>query len=90
MTGDTVLGELAASGRALAARTAQQQKWIDNAGIPGVAETLKKAESSAVPLPSNTNSDQLNQLFSQYLVKSINGQQSSADVMKDIAAQLPR
>lgn len=90
MTGDTVLGELAASGRALAARTAQQQKWIDNAGIAGVAETLKKAESSAVPLPSNTNSDQLNQLFSQYLVKSINGQQSAADVMKDIAAQLPR
>ena len=90
MTGDTVLGELAASGRALAARTAQQQKWIDNAEIPGVAETLKKAESSAVPLPSNTNSDQLNQLFSQYLVKSINGQQGAADVMKDIAAQLPR
>jgi multiple sugar transport system substrate-binding protein len=90
MTGDKVLGDLAATGRALAARTAQQQKWIDNAGIPGVAETLKKAEASAVALPSNTNSDQLGQLFSQYLVKSINGQQSAADVMKDISAQLPR
>jgi len=90
MTGDKVLGNLAAAGRALAARTAQQTKWIDNAGIPGVAETLKSAEATAVPMPSNTNSDQLGQLFNQYLVKSINGQQSAADVMKDIAAQLPR
>ncbi|MHC6222652.1 extracellular solute-binding protein [Arthrobacter sp. MMS24-S77] len=90
MTGDKVLGDLAAAGRALAARTAQQPKWIDNAGIPGVAETLKSAEATAVPMPSNTNSDQLGQLFNQYLVKSINGQQSAADVMKDIAAQLPR
>ncbi len=90
MTGDKVLGDLAAAGRALPARTSQQQKWIDNAGIPGVADTLKKAESTAVPLPSNTNSDQLSQLFNQYLVKSINGQQSAADVMKDVAAQLPR
>ncbi len=90
MTGDKVLGDLAAAGRALAARTAQQAKWIDNAGIPGVAETLKSAEATAVPMPSNTNSDQLGQLFNQYLVKSINGQQSAADVMKDVAAQLPR
>ena len=90
MTGDTVLGGLASAGRALPARTAQQSKWIDNAGIPGVAETLKTAASTAVPLPSNTNSDQLSQLFNQYLVKAINGQQSAADVMKDITAQLPR
>ncbi|WP_415854895.1 ABC transporter substrate-binding protein [Sinomonas sp. G460-2] len=89
MTGDKVLSELGAAGRALPARTADQKVWIDNAGIPGVAEALQAAESTAVPMPSNTNSDQLGTLFSQYLPKALNGQQSAASVMKDIAAQLP-
>jgi hypothetical protein len=31
----------------------------------------------------------MGQLFNQYLVKTINGQQPAADVMKDIAAQMP-
>ncbi|MEA5455498.1 sugar ABC transporter substrate-binding protein [Sinomonas sp. JGH33] len=89
MTGDKVLSELGAAGRALPARTADQKVWIDNAGIPGVEEALKAASANAVPMPSNTNSDQLGTLFSQYLPKALNGQQSAASVMKDVAAQLP-
>ena len=89
MTGDKILSELGAAGRALPARTADQKAWIDNAGIPGVDEALKAASANAVPMPSSTNSDQLGTLFSQYLPKAINGQQSAASVMKDIAAQLP-
>jgi ABC-type glycerol-3-phosphate transport system substrate-binding protein len=89
MTGAKILGELGAAGRALPARTAEQQIWIDHANIPGVAETLKTATANAVPIPSNPASEQLGQLFNQYLVKAINGQEPAADVMKDIAAQMP-
>lgn len=89
MTGAKILGELGAAGRALPARTAQQQVWVDHANIPGVADTLKTASANAVPIPSNPASEQLGQLFQQYLVKAINGQQPAAGVMKDIAAQMP-
>ncbi len=89
MSGAKIAGELGAAGRALPARTAQQQVWIDNANIPGVADTLKTASANAVPIPSNPASEQMGQLFNQYLVKTINGQQPAADVMKDIAAQMP-
>lgn len=89
MTGAKILGELGAAGRALPARTAQQQTWIDNANIPGVADTLKAASAKAVPIPSNPASEQLGQLFQQYLVKAVNGQQPAAAAIKDIASQLP-
>ncbi|XAS67615.1 sugar ABC transporter substrate-binding protein [Micrococcaceae bacterium Sec5.7] len=90
MTGEKVLGELATSGRAFAARTAEQSKWIDNAGIPGVGDALIGALKTAIPLPGSPNGDQLGKLLDQYLVKSINGQQSASDVMKDVASQLPK
>ncbi|WP_285725527.1 ABC transporter substrate-binding protein [Psychromicrobium xiongbiense] len=89
MTGDKILSELGAAGRALPARTADQPSWINNAKIPGVDALLKTASSTAAPMPSNTNSDQLGTLFNQYLIKSINGQQKASDVMNDIASQLP-
>ena len=89
MTGAKILGELGSAGRALPARTAQQQLWIDHANIPGVADALKAAEANAVPIPSNQASEQLGQLFNQYLVKTINGQEPAASVMADIASQMP-
>lgn len=90
MTGPDMLGELATEGRALSARTAEQANWFKHAGIPGADATIKAASSTAVPMPSSPNSDQLGQLFNQYLVKSFNGQESAAGVMKDIASQLPQ
>jgi len=89
MTSAKILGELGSAGRALPARTAQQQLWIDHANIPGVADTLKAASADAVPIPSNPASEQLGQLFNQYLVKAINGQEPAASVMADIASQMP-
>ena len=89
MTGAKILGELGSAGRALPARTAQQQLWIDHANIPGVADPLKAAFADAVPIPSNPASEQLGQLFNQYLVKTINGQEPAAAVMAEIAAQMP-
>ncbi|PYI69863.1 sugar ABC transporter substrate-binding protein [Arthrobacter livingstonensis] len=90
MTGPGMLGELATAGRALSARTAEQANWFDHAAIPGADATIKAASTTAVPMPSSPNSDQLGQLFNQYLVKSFNGQDSAAGVMKDIASQLPQ
>ncbi|WP_254787804.1 sugar ABC transporter substrate-binding protein [Curtobacterium sp. MMLR14_010] len=88
MTSEDVLTSLAEQGRAFPARTAAQQTWYDNAGIDGAEDTLKAALEKATPLPGNKQSDQLNQLFTQYAIQAINGQTSGKDTMSSIASQL--
>lgn len=89
MTSAKVLGDLAAAGRAFPGRTAVQQDWFDNAKIDGAKETFDVALKGAVPLPGNKSSDQLSQLFTQYAIQAVNGQESGAKVLSDIAGQLP-
>lgn len=90
MTSAKVLGGLAAEGRAFPGRTSVQQDWFDNAKIEGADETFAVALKGAVPLPGNKNSDQLSQLFTQYAIQAVNGQESGAKVLSDIAGQLPQ
>ncbi|ROP58802.1 MULTISPECIES: sugar ABC transporter substrate-binding protein [unclassified Curtobacterium] len=88
MTSEPVLTSLAKQGRAFPARTAAQQAWYDNAGIDGAEDTLKAALDKATPLPGNKQSDQLNQLFTQYALQAVNGQTSGKDTMSSISSQL--
>ncbi|MGK9147673.1 sugar ABC transporter substrate-binding protein [Plantibacter flavus] len=90
MTSDAVLSKLGEEGRAFPSRTASQSAWFDNAGIAGVDTSFAAAQEGSVPLPGNKNSDQLAQLFSQYAIQAINGQQSGAEVLEQIASQLPK
>ncbi|MCQ8188246.1 ABC transporter substrate-binding protein [Streptomyces rugosispiralis] len=88
MTSQKVLTTLARQGRAFPGRTAAQQTWYENAHIDGVESVLKTAQKASTPLPGNKQSDQLQQLFSQYGIQAVNGQQSGAETMKSIAGQL--
>ncbi|MGV9850817.1 ABC transporter substrate-binding protein [Streptomyces sp. NPDC003442] len=88
MTSQKVLTSLARQGRAFPGRTAAQQTWYENAHIDGVESVLKTAQKASTPLPGNKQSDQLQQLFSQYGIQAVNGQQSGAETMKSIAGQL--
>lgn len=90
MTSDDVLTTLGTEGRAFPARTAAQSAWFDNAGIEGVDASFAAAQEGSVPLPGNKSSDQLAQLFSQYAIQAINGQQSGAEVLDQISSQLPK
>ncbi|MCS4277114.1 ABC-type glycerol-3-phosphate transport system substrate-binding protein [Mycetocola sp. BIGb0189] len=89
MTGEKVLTELASAGRAFPARTAAQPAWFANTGLDGVEETFAAAQKSAIPLPGNPASEQINQLLAQYAIQAINGQSTGAEVLKQIAAQIP-
>lgn len=88
MTSQKVLQALAEQGRAFPGRTAAQQAWYDNAHIAGVESVLKTAQKASTPLPSTKQGDQLGQLFAQYGIQAVNGQQSGAQTMKSIASQL--
>lgn len=90
MTSAKTLGGLAAAGRAFPGRTAVQKDWFDNAKIDGAQDVFDTALKGAVPLPGNKNSDQLGQLFAQYGIQAVNGQQNGAKVMTQIASQLPK
>ncbi|QLH25944.1 sugar ABC transporter substrate-binding protein [Streptomyces sp. Rer75] len=90
MTSQKVLKGLAEQGRAFPGRTAAQQAWYDNANIAGVETVLKAAQKASTPLPGNKQSDQLQQLFFQYGIQAVNGQQSGAQTMKSIAGQLQK
>lgn len=90
MTSQDVLSKLGTEGRAFPARTAAQSAWFDNAGIEGVEDTFAAAQDGSVPLPGNKSSDQLAQLFSQYAIQAINGQQTGAEVLDQISSQLPK
>ncbi|MFZ7089217.1 ABC transporter substrate-binding protein [Curtobacterium sp. RRHDQ10] len=88
MTGEKVLTSLAEQGRAFPGRTAAQPSWYSSAGIEGAETTLKDALAKSTPLPGNKQSDQLSQLFTQYALQAVNGQQSGKDTMSSIASQL--
>jgi multiple sugar transport system substrate-binding protein len=90
MTSEKTLGQLAAAGRAFPGRTAVQKDWFDNAKITGAQDVFDTALKGAVPLPGNKNSDQLGQLFAQYGIQAVNGQQSGEKVMSQISSQLPK
>lgn len=90
MTNEATLSELGEAGRAFPARTAAQEAWFATADIDGLEDAFAAAQSGSVPLPGNKNSDQLAQLFSQYAIQAINGQNSGAETLSQIAGQLPK
>lgn len=89
MTGEEVLTELASSGRAFPGRTASQSAWVEVASdVTNISETLDAARDTALPLPGNPKSDNLDSLLARYAPDAMTGARSGEAVMADIAAQL--
>lgn len=86
LTGPDAEQYLASSGRAFAARTAQQQYWYKNA-VPGADTTLNYALAHSVPEVTTSNWNEASTLFTQYGVKVLSGQQSAASALANIQDQ---
>lgn len=86
LTGPDAEQYLASTGRAFAARTAQQQYWYKNA-VPGADTTLNYALAHSVPEVTTDNWNEAGTLFTQYGVKVLSGQQSAASALADIQDQ---
>lgn len=86
LTGTDAEQYLASSGRAFAARTAQQQYWYQNA-VPGADTTLNYALQHSVPETTTSNWNEVETLFTQYGVQVFAGQQSAASALSNIQNQ---
>jgi multiple sugar transport system substrate-binding protein len=86
LTGPDAEQYLADSGRAFAARTAQQQYWYKNA-VPGAESTLTYANAHSVPEITTANWNQASTLFQQYGVKVVAGQQTAASALATVQQQ---
>src|SRR6266700_1871713 len=86
LTGPDAEQYLADSGRAFAARTAQQQYWYKNA-VPGAESTLTYANAHSVPEVTTPNWNQASTLFQQYGVKVVAGQQTAASALATVQQQ---
>jgi len=89
MTSEKVLSGLADQGRAFPARTAAQPNWMKKASaVAQVDPVMAAAQSSSVPAPGSTKSEQLSQLLSQYVPEVLNGTKPAAEVMANIQSQI--
>lgn len=86
LTGPDAEQYLASSGRAFAARTAQQQYWYKNA-VPGADTTLNYALQHSVPEITTSNWNEVSTLFTQYGVQVLAGQQPAATALSNIQNQ---
>ena len=86
LTGPEAEQYLADSGRAFAARIAQQQYWYKNA-VPGAESTLTYANAHSIPEVTTPNWNQASTLFQQYGVKVIAGQQTAASALSTVQDQ---
>jgi multiple sugar transport system substrate-binding protein len=86
LTGPEALQYLAEQGRAFPARTAQQDSWF-SPELAGAKDGLLAAIENGVPAPATENYQQVNQLFMQYGVEAVNGQQSVPDFLNSVQQQ---
>jgi multiple sugar transport system substrate-binding protein len=86
LTGPEALQYLAEQGRAFPARTAQQDSWF-SPELAGAKDGLLVAIKNGVPAPATENYQQVNQLFMQYGVEAVNGQQSVPDFLNSVQQQ---
>jgi multiple sugar transport system substrate-binding protein len=86
LTGPEALQYLAEQGRAFPARTAQQESWF-SPELAGAKDGLQAAIKNGVPAPATENYQQVNQLFMQYGVEAVNGQQSVPDFLNAVQQQ---
>jgi multiple sugar transport system substrate-binding protein len=86
LTGPEALQYLADQGRAYPARTAQQDAWF-KPELAGAKEGLKAAIENSVSSPATENYTQVSQLFTQYGVQAVNGQQSVPDFLSTVQQQ---
>lgn len=86
LTGPEALQYLAEQGRAYPARTAQQEAWF-SPELAGAKEGLQAAIASGVTSPATENYTQVSQLFTQYGVQAVNGQQAVPDFLNTVQQQ---
>jgi multiple sugar transport system substrate-binding protein len=86
LTGPEALQYLAEQGRAFPARTAQQESWF-SPELAGARDGLQAAIANGVPAPATENYTQVSQLFMQYGVEAVNGQQSVPDFLNTVQQQ---
>jgi multiple sugar transport system substrate-binding protein len=86
LTGPEALQYLAEQGRAFPARTAQQESWF-SPKLAGARDGLQAAIKNGVPAPATENYTQVSQLFQQYGVQAVNGQQSVPDFLNTVQQQ---
>jgi multiple sugar transport system substrate-binding protein len=86
LTSPEALQYLAEQGRAFPARTAQQESWF-SPELAGAKDGLQAAIKNGVPAPATENYQQVNQLFMQYGVEAVNGQQSVPDFLNTVQQQ---
>jgi multiple sugar transport system substrate-binding protein len=86
LTGPEALQYLAEQGRAFPSRTAQQESWF-SPELAGAKDGLQAAIANGVPAPATENYTQVNQLFMQYGVEAVNGQQSVPDFLNTVQQQ---
>lgn len=86
LTGPEAEQYLGQIGRAYPARNAQADAWYQGelkAAKPALTAALKNAE----PFHASPNLTQIQQLFQQYGIPALNGQQSAADFLKQVQQQ---
>lgn len=86
LTSPEALQYLAEQGRAFPARTAQQESWF-SPKLAGAKDGLQAAIKNGVPAPATDNYTQVSQLFQQYGVEAVNGQQSVPDFLNTVQQQ---
>lgn len=86
LTGPEALQYLGEQGRAFPARTAQQKFWYEKA-VPGAQPALDAAAKSAKPFLTTAKWNQLSQLFQQYGVQALNGQQPVSTWLDNVQQQ---
>jgi multiple sugar transport system substrate-binding protein len=86
LTSPEALQYLAEQGRAFPSRTAQQESWF-SPKLAGARDGLQTAIKNGVPAPATDNYTQVSQLFQQYGVEAVNGQQSVPDFLNTVQQQ---
>ncbi|MHA6631003.1 ABC transporter substrate-binding protein [Pseudonocardia sichuanensis] len=86
LTGPEALQYLAEQGRAFPARTVQQEAWY-SPELAGAKEGLQAAIANGVPAPATENYTQVSQLFQQYGVEAVNGQQAVPEFLSTVQQQ---
>lgn len=86
LTGPEALEYLAEQGRAYPARTAQQDAWFTEE-LESAREGLTTAVERSEPAPSTANYTQLANVFTQYGVQAVNGQQDVQTWLETVQQQ---
>ena len=86
LTGPEALQYLAEQGRAYPARTAQQEAWF-SPQLANAKPGLQAAIANSATSPATENYTQVSQLFIQYGVQAVNGQQSVPDFLSSVQQQ---